>query len=311
MARVPLSPHVEAELAYLSDRTCCVCRVPYLQLQIHHLDGNPSNNDPANLALLCLQHHGEAEIKGGLGRKLSSAAIQKFRTEWYAAVAERRGTGEPISRAPQSADRQLELRRLVRLGTELQTEVYFAGRRADSQLDRPTWEQRLAELEIFRERERAWTFAVEDALEGSPAAEAFAEVHGIPATDYYAVHNRVEARVKFLRSALAASPAAGGTPEQRLSAAVEAGMQLRTRVVLEPDNPPPLSEDRLYQWARRSYQVMLQDGVLEADEFYGEDPSLGPAYFGLAFALATADLGRGRYLATRLDLVKRALARYS
>jgi hypothetical protein len=235
-----------------------------------------------------------------------------FRTEWYAAVAERRGADEPISRAPQSADRQRELRRLVRLGAELQNEVYFAGRRADSRLDRPAWEERLAELKAFRERERTWTLAVEDALDGSPAAEAFAEVHGIPATDYYAVHNRVEARVKFLRSALDASPAAvGGTPEQRLSAAVEAGMRLRTRVILEPDNPPPLSEDRLYQWARRSYQVMLQDGVLEADEFYGEDPSLGPAYFGLAFALATGDLGRARYLETRLDLVKKALARHS
>jgi hypothetical protein len=189
--------------------------------------------------------------------------------------------------------------------------VYFAGRRAESQLNRPTWEQRLTELETFRQRELAWTSAVEDALDGSPAAEAFAHVHGIPATDYYAVHNRVEARAKFLRSALEASPAAGGTPRQRLSAAVESGMRLRTRVVLEPDNAPPLSEDRLYQWAHRSYQVMLQDGVLEADEFYGEDSSLGPAYFGLAFALATADLGRGRYLETRLALVKKALARHS
>lgn len=283
----------------------------YLQLQIHHLDGDPSNNDPANLVLLCLQHHGEAEIKGGLGRKLTSAAIQKFRSEWYAAVAERRGAGDPITRAPQSADTQRELRRLIRLGTELQSEAFFAGSRADSRLDRLPFPERLAELESLRDRERAWTSAVEDALDGSPAVEAFQEVHGIPATDYYAVHNRVEARVKFLRSALEASPAAGGTPEQRLSAVLEAGMRLRTRVIFEPDNPPPLSEDRLYDWARRCYQVMLQDGVLEADEFYGEDPALGPAYFGLAFALATGDLGRGRYLETRLDLVKRALARRS
>src|SRR4051812_21320008 len=104
VARVPIPPHVEAELAYLSDRTCCLCRVPHLQLQIHHLDGDPSNNNPGNLVLLCLQHHGEAEITGGLGRKLSSAAIQRFRTEWYAAVAERRGAGESVNRAPQSAD---------------------------------------------------------------------------------------------------------------------------------------------------------------------------------------------------------------
>jgi hypothetical protein len=311
VARSPIPPHVEAELAYLSDRTCCVCRTPYLQLQIHHLDGDPSNNDSANLALLCLQHHGEAEIKGGLGRKLSPAAIRKFRTEWYAAVAERRDTGEPISPGPQSVDRQRDLRRLVRIGTELQSEAYFAGVRADSQLSPLAWELRLAELETFRARERAWTFAVEDALNGSPAAEAFMEVHGIPATDYYAIHNRVEARVKFLRSVLEASPAAGGTPMQRLSGAVEAGMRLRARVVVEPDSPPPLSEDRLYQWARRSYQVLLREGVLEADEFYGEDPSLGPAYFGLAFSFATSDLGRARYLETRLDLLKRALARHS
>ena len=31
-------------------------------LQIHHIDGNPSNHHPNNLILLCPNHHGEARV---------------------------------------------------------------------------------------------------------------------------------------------------------------------------------------------------------------------------------------------------------
>jgi len=95
------------------------------------------------------------------------------------------------------------------------------------------------------------------------------DVHGVPSTDLYAIRNRVEARVKFLREALDATVSTDGTPEERIRGAIEDGMRLRSHPALQPDDALPLSEDSLFQWARRSYHVLLQDGVLEADNFYG------------------------------------------
>jgi len=98
--RTPIPPKVAAEVEFRSDRTCCVCRNPHLQHQLHHLDGDASNNDPDNLAVLCLQHHAEAEVKGGVGRKLSADEIRRFRCEWYAVVESQRGHGDIVARAP-------------------------------------------------------------------------------------------------------------------------------------------------------------------------------------------------------------------
>lgn len=68
---------------FLSDRTCCVCRVPRRAIQIHHLDGNNDNHELDNLAVLCLQCHDETQIKGGFGRKLNSELIKLYRNEFY------------------------------------------------------------------------------------------------------------------------------------------------------------------------------------------------------------------------------------
>ncbi len=62
-------------------RLCCVCLNPRMALQIHHLDGNPSNNLENNLVLLCLQCHSDAESDGGLGRKLTPDYILKAKSE--------------------------------------------------------------------------------------------------------------------------------------------------------------------------------------------------------------------------------------
>ena len=68
---------------FLSDRICCVCRVPGKAIQIHHLDGNNNNHELDNLAVLCLHCHDESQIKGGFGRKLNSELIKLYRNELY------------------------------------------------------------------------------------------------------------------------------------------------------------------------------------------------------------------------------------
>jgi hemerythrin len=86
--RKKISPEIEAEIMFLSDRKCCVCRES--GDHIHHLDGNRSNSSIDNLVLLCFNDHNEASIIGGLRRKLSPKTIIKYRVHWYNTVANKR-----------------------------------------------------------------------------------------------------------------------------------------------------------------------------------------------------------------------------
>jgi hypothetical protein len=93
------------DVMYKSDRLCPVCGE--LGHQIHHLDENPSNNDPDNLMLLCFIHHDEATSKKKLSRKLSAGLLRKYRNEHYEKIVLKR---KPIVRTidgqsiPQSDD---------------------------------------------------------------------------------------------------------------------------------------------------------------------------------------------------------------
>jgi hypothetical protein len=88
--RTPTPDDIAAEVMYQHDRVCCVCNEPGKAIQIHHIDGNPSNHSLENLAVLCFQHHEEAHLRGGFGRKLRSIDVRKHRDEWTRRVRERR-----------------------------------------------------------------------------------------------------------------------------------------------------------------------------------------------------------------------------
>lgn len=71
-------------------------------VQIHHLDGDPSNNEIENLALLCLTHHHEASVQSGIARKLSPETIRRYRKDRYERIERRRrmqNVVEPRTRA--------------------------------------------------------------------------------------------------------------------------------------------------------------------------------------------------------------------
>src|SRR5262245_16251026 len=88
--RTPIPDEVAADILYQHDRTCCVCTEPGKAIQIHHLDEDPSNHSADNLAVLCLQHHEETQIRGGFGRKLRDVDVRKHRNEWLNRVRARR-----------------------------------------------------------------------------------------------------------------------------------------------------------------------------------------------------------------------------
>lgn len=78
------------EAVIAAERMCCVCRTAGGGIQIHHIDEDPENNDPSNLAVLCPRHHSEAHMRGGFGRQLDARHVTHHRDTWNAIVRHRR-----------------------------------------------------------------------------------------------------------------------------------------------------------------------------------------------------------------------------
>jgi len=84
-------PHdIEAEILFINDRTCCVCRDPMKGVQIHHIDGNPNNNNLSNLAVVCTNHHDEIHKSGGITKGISPTLLKKYKRNWELTVRTRR-----------------------------------------------------------------------------------------------------------------------------------------------------------------------------------------------------------------------------
>lgn len=88
MSRKKVPTAVESEVMFLSNLKCCIDNKK--GDHIHHIDGNNSNNNIENLALLCFDCHNLATIKGSLSKKLSPKAIKKFREHHYQVIKTQR-----------------------------------------------------------------------------------------------------------------------------------------------------------------------------------------------------------------------------
>jgi hypothetical protein len=94
--RIPIPEELSARVLFEHDRTCCICNKPGLAIQIHHIDEDASNNDPENLAVLCLQDHEETQVRGGFGKKLKAVDVQLYRRKWLERVAKRREEADKL-----------------------------------------------------------------------------------------------------------------------------------------------------------------------------------------------------------------------
>jgi hypothetical protein len=83
--RTPIPPKVASALLLANRHACCVCQK--IQVQIHHIDEDPSNNEPENLAVLCLDHHDHASMKIGLSKKLRPDEVRSYKKQWEARCA--------------------------------------------------------------------------------------------------------------------------------------------------------------------------------------------------------------------------------
>jgi hypothetical protein len=95
--RVEIPPDVAAEVLFLADRTCCVCRQRSRPVQLHHIDDNPANSAAENLAVLCFDCHRETQIRGAFDRKLDAAQVRLYKLDWIKRVeAQRNGATWPV-----------------------------------------------------------------------------------------------------------------------------------------------------------------------------------------------------------------------
>src|SRR5947209_14765520 len=81
---------ISEKVLFLSDRTCCVCRATGKPVQIHHIDEDPSNHKPQNLAVLCFDCHDTTLLSGGFAKKLDSEQIILYRNDWVSTVSRQR-----------------------------------------------------------------------------------------------------------------------------------------------------------------------------------------------------------------------------
>ena len=80
---------VKDDVLVRSRRRCCICYGLHHDSepkkgQLAHLDQNPCNNDPDNLAFLCLEHHDEYDSSTSQSKGLTKEELKRYREELYA-----------------------------------------------------------------------------------------------------------------------------------------------------------------------------------------------------------------------------------
>ncbi|WP_420631133.1 hypothetical protein [Candidatus Leptofilum sp.] len=88
MSRKQTPKPIQTEVLTKSKRRCCVCfglngDLDIKKGQIAHLDHNPNNNNPNNLAFLCLDHHDEYDSKSSQTKSLLDTEVKKYRLDLY------------------------------------------------------------------------------------------------------------------------------------------------------------------------------------------------------------------------------------
>jgi hypothetical protein len=88
---------VQDEALFLSDHTCCICRTRFKDVQIHHIDGDPSNNDLGNLTVVCLDCHSRLTGRRGLGRAYTCGEVRRYKRNWEACVRATSGAHQSVA----------------------------------------------------------------------------------------------------------------------------------------------------------------------------------------------------------------------
>lgn len=84
----------ELNVKQLNAGVCCVCKARGVGINFHHIDHNPSNRDPSNIAILCVGDHDAHHRPGEYPSRHTELGADKIREckqewEWFVAEAQR------------------------------------------------------------------------------------------------------------------------------------------------------------------------------------------------------------------------------
>ena len=79
--RTTVPARVADALLVANLRACCICH-ERKHVVIHHIDGDPSNHEAVNLAVLCHDCHSRVTGDEGHGRKYSETEVKQHKLEW-------------------------------------------------------------------------------------------------------------------------------------------------------------------------------------------------------------------------------------
>jgi hypothetical protein len=124
--RPPIPPATVFSVLDKSRRTCCVCQTPGRSIIIHHIREWHQSRSHAedDLAVLCLNDHGEAHTQRKLGQNLTPNQIRLHKKNWEKRVQEASGRAlVGLSRVQGANWDYINHARLFRLSDQLKVKV--------------------------------------------------------------------------------------------------------------------------------------------------------------------------------------------
>lgn len=88
LKRSSIPSKVTREVLFRNEAACCICGKG--NVQIHHIDGNHSNNEMKNLAVLCTEHHDQASSRSSMTRRLAPSLVRQFKIDWEKRISRKR-----------------------------------------------------------------------------------------------------------------------------------------------------------------------------------------------------------------------------
>lgn len=90
--RKAIPPKTQKKLQIINLGVCCVCKERGIGTNFHHIDGNPTNNDEENIAVLCVKEHDKHHRPKAYNQtkhlELGADKIREYKRDWEQTVKE-------------------------------------------------------------------------------------------------------------------------------------------------------------------------------------------------------------------------------